>query len=112
MTDLENIRFYVGTIIGMEFVKGDNAFSIAKKQDYELFKKCCDRIEKELMTSKEIKELIKTKKASAEADFRNSKDPYKKLAIRGEIDAYQDLLIVIEQKEAKEAKTNEQGAAN
>lgn len=53
------------------------------------------------MTSKDIIELIKVKKASAEADYRNTKDPYKRLTIKGELDAYQDLLITLEQKEAK-----------
>lgn len=59
------------------------------------------------MTSKEIIELIKAKKASAEADYKNQKDASEKLYILGELDAYQDLLIVIEQKEVKEAKANE-----
>ena len=59
------------------------------------------------MTNKEIVDLIKTKKASAEADYSNQKDPSERLYILGELDAYQDLLTVIEQKEAKEATANE-----
>lgn len=55
------------------------------------------------MQSKEIVELIKTKKASAEADYKHQKDVKEKLYILGELDAYQDLLIAIEQKEIKEA---------
>lgn len=55
------------------------------------------------MQSKEIVELIKAKKASAEADYRNKKDVNERLYILGELDAYQDLLIAIEQKEIKEA---------
>lgn len=55
------------------------------------------------MQSKEIVELIKTKKASAEADYRNKKDVNERLYILGELDAYQDLLMTIEQKEIKEA---------
>ena len=55
------------------------------------------------MQSKEIVELIKAKKASAEADYKHQKDVKEKLYILGELDAYQDLLIAIEQKEIKEA---------
>ena len=60
------------------------------------------------MTSKEIMDLIKTKKASAEADYSNQKDPHERLYILGELDAYQDLLINIEQAEIKEAKDNKE----
>lgn len=58
------------------------------------------------MTSKEIMDLIKTKKASAEADYANQKNPSERLYILGELDAYQDLLINIEQAEIKEVKDN------
>lgn len=58
------------------------------------------------MTSKEIVDLIKAKKASAEADYKNKKDKLEKLYILGELDAYQDLIIAIEQKEIKEALNN------
>lgn len=57
------------------------------------------------MQSKEIVELIKAKKASAEADYKNQKAVTEKLYILGELDAYQDLLIAIEQKEIKEVTT-------
>lgn len=59
------------------------------------------------MTSKEIVDLIKAKKATAEADYKNKKNATERLYILGELDAYQDLLIAIEQKEAKEALVNE-----
>lgn len=59
------------------------------------------------MTSKEIVDLIKVKKASAETEFKSQKKHSERLCILGKLEAYQDLLIAIEQQEAKEVIANE-----
>lgn len=46
---VKQIEFYVGTIIGLKFVKGDNVFSEAKKQDYEIFERKCNIIKQALL---------------------------------------------------------------
>ena len=56
LEEVRQIQFYVGTIIGLEFVKGDSVFAEAKRQDYEIFKTKCNKIEQALKT-KHKKEL-------------------------------------------------------
>ena len=50
---VKQIEFYVGTIIGLKFVKGDNVFSEAKKQDYEIFERKCNIIKQALLKQQE-----------------------------------------------------------
>ena len=58
LEEVKQIKFYVGTIIGLEFVKGDDVFSEAKKQDYEIFKIKCGKIEQALINFNSIMKQI------------------------------------------------------
>ena len=55
---VKQIEFYVGTIIGLKFVKGNDVFSEAKKQDYEIFERKCNTIEQALLKAQEPKQYV------------------------------------------------------
>ena len=55
---VKQIEFYVGTIIGLKFVKGNDVFSEAKKQDYEIFERKCNTIEQALLKAQEQKQYV------------------------------------------------------
>ncbi len=87
---------------------GKHTTSLVKRDEWmvkgfvikRINEKC--EIRRKEMDSKEIIEIIETKMATAEADYRNNKVASQRFYILGELAAYQDLLIIIEQMELKD----------
>ena len=58
LEEIKQIEFYVGTIIGLKFIKGNDVFSEAKKQDYEIFEKKSEKIKQYILKAQEQEKVL------------------------------------------------------
>lgn len=58
LEEIKQIEFYVGTIIGLKFIKGNDVFSEAKKQDYEIFEKKSEKIKQYILKAQEQEQKL------------------------------------------------------
>lgn len=58
LEEIKQIEFYVGTIIGLEFIKGNDVFSEAKKRDYEIFKIKAEKIKQALLKAQQQEKVL------------------------------------------------------